>query len=235
MAVSDKSSTPGPRDARHPRRAAALAVRVVVQGLLVLAGLSMVGLGFSWFVDTYHEGRAYRTAPTCGTPAVRPGADCVQQESGRVTRREVQQDSDSTTYVLTVAREMAPTDTYDVGRAFYRDVETGTIVDLKVWRGLVVELGYHGHRAGNPHTPWLTLLKLGLLIGAGTAVIAYGAFGPDLDSRLVPVGMAALVAGATLVGAAILLSMPWPLAVVLTIAILAWLLAAAITLGISTA
>ncbi|MFJ3221352.1 hypothetical protein ACIPLC_36215 [Kitasatospora sp. NPDC086801] len=234
MALFDESSPPGPQDARRRGRAAALTLRRMAQTLLLLLGLSAVGLGFARFVDAYHEGWAYRGAPVCGAPAIKPGADCTLRESGRVTRTAAERDGDSTSYSLTVAREKAPTDTYNVGEAFYEDVGTDTVVNLTVWRGQVVEVDYHGHRARNPHTLWLAILKLALLIGAGTGLIAGGLLGPNLGSWWVPAGMSVPVAATTLVGAAMLLLMDWPLAATLTLAVLAWLLAVSVVAGTST-
>ncbi|MFD4887121.1 hypothetical protein [Kitasatospora sp. NPDC058402] len=224
---------PGPQDARPRGRATALTLRVVAQALLLLLGLSAVGLGFARFVAAYHEGWAYRGAPVCGAPAIGPGVDCTLRESGRVTKRAAERDGDSTSYTLTVAREKAPTGAYDVGEAFYDDVRTGAVVNLTVWRGQVVEVDYQGHRARNPHTLWLAVLKLALLVGAGTALIAGGLLGPNVRSWWIPAGMSVPMAVTTLVGAAMLLLMDWPLPVTVTLAVLAWLLAVSVISGMS--
>ncbi|WP_371515400.1 hypothetical protein [Kitasatospora sp. NBC_01300] len=224
---------PGPQDARPRGRAAAQALRVVLRALLLLLGLTAVGLGFARFVDTYHEGWAYRGAPVCGAPAIGPGVDCTLRESGRVTKRATERDGDSTSYTLTVAREKAPTADYDVGEAFYDDVRTDTVVNLTVWRGQVVEVDYHGHRARNPHTLWLAILKLALLVGAGTALVTGGLLGPNLRSWWTPAGMSVPMAVTTQVGAAMILLMGWPLPVTVTLAVLAWLLALSVISGMS--
>ncbi|MFD8702838.1 hypothetical protein ACFV1W_09510 [Kitasatospora sp. NPDC059648] len=197
--------------------------RITIIGL----GLALTVFGFVRFVDVFEEIHTYRAAPTCATPAAKPGELCAALESGRVTKRWTEADDGSTAYKLAVARETAPTDAYDVGEAFYDDVEPGTTVELKVLRGKVIEVSYHGHRAKPLHMPWLKWIESSALIGAGLALVLTGMYLEEIDvlaSMLLASGAAAAVA--TAVGSAVLITIQWPLIVTLVIGVAFWLLAA---------
>ncbi|MFE6055918.1 hypothetical protein ACFQ6N_34675 [Kitasatospora sp. NPDC056446] len=215
------------------RRAAGAAARVLAQGLLLLAGLATVALGFTWFVDTYDEAGRYRTAPACGTAAAVAGTDCVLGETGRVAARKRDDSGDSTSYELTVARETAPRETFDVGEAFYDDTEIGTNVDLKVWRGRVAEVSYHGHRAQNPDTPWLTSVEVAFLIGLGSVLTVYGLTWPRDNARSVPVFAALWVVAFSFAGCVILVQIQLPFALTLGIPVLGWVLMTAGTTAVT--
>ncbi|MFJ9843508.1 hypothetical protein ACIRYZ_24205 [Kitasatospora sp. NPDC101155] len=196
--------------------------------VLVVVGLALTVLGFIRFTDTFEEARAYRATPVC-VPAAKPGHDCVTLESGRVTKKEEEPSSDSTDYVLTVARETAPTDRYYVGKAFYRDVDTGTVVELKILKGKVFELGYHGHRSQPPNTPYLAIAEFSGLIAVGLVMVAAGLVG-DIEYMA---GLAlAYVAGITIAtgtGSIFLITFQWLLMVTLSVAVVCWLMVAVIT------
>ncbi|MFI9366590.1 hypothetical protein ACIG5E_36905 [Kitasatospora sp. NPDC053057] len=194
---------------------------------ILLAGLAVTVFGFVRFVDVFEEIHTYRAVPTCATPAAKPGALCAARESGRVTKRWTEADDGSTTYKLAVARETAPTDDYSVGEAFYDDVGPGTIVDLKVLRGKVLEVSYHGHRAKPMNLPWLKWIEFSALIGAGVALVLTAMYLDEVDvmaSMLLASGVVAAVA--TAIGSAVLITIQWPLIVTLVIGIALWLLAA---------
>jgi hypothetical protein len=196
--------------------------------VLVVVGLALTVLGFVQFTDTFEEARAYRATPVCA-PAAKPGDDCVTLESGRVTKKSEEPSSDSTDYVLTVARETAPTDRYYVGKAFYRDVDTGTVVELKILKGKVFELSYHGHRSQPPNTPYLATAEFSGLIAVGLVMVAAGLVG-DIEYM---VGLAlAYIAGITIAtgtGSIFLITFQWPLIVTLSVAVVCWLIVAVIT------
>ncbi|MER7757915.1 hypothetical protein [Kitasatospora sp. NPDC097643] len=210
-----------------------LVLRVVVQGVLLAAGLAVVGLGFARFVDAHDVVVAHRSAPVCGSADIPPGADCAQRESGRVTDKKEQHDSDSDSYILTVAREKASPETYSVGEAFYDDVSVDTVVDLKVWRGRAIEVSYHGHRAEVPSTPWMSSLWVGLLIGLGTALTAAGLLGPRLPDVANLVGVILFVGIITFMGASIQLMGRFSLPLALALSITAWLITVAISTSIA--
>ncbi|WP_030231662.1 hypothetical protein [Streptomyces sp. NRRL S-350] len=220
-------------DARPPRRlrrAAGRVARWLACLLLLVAGAATAALGFSWFVDAYHESGAYLTAPSCGTAEAVPGADCLRHEAGKVRAGRVDNSGDSPSYELTVSRESAPSGTYTVGKAFYDDVEIGTDVELAVWRGRVVVVSYHGHRADNPSTYWLTSLKVALLVGLGSALTAYGVTLPRGGAVGSPAMGAAFVVVFAFFGSLLFLSTQWPFAVTLGVPVLAWvLMTAAVT------
>ncbi|MFJ9777024.1 hypothetical protein ACIRVF_38315 [Kitasatospora sp. NPDC101157] len=193
---------------------------------VLLAGLAVTVLGFVRFVDVFQEIHLYRTVPTCATPAARPGALCATVESGRVTEQWKEPGDGSTTYKLTVARETAPVRSYMVGQAFYEDVSPGTVVELKILRGKVLEVSYHGHRARALNFPWLKWIEFSVVIGAGVALVLAGGY---LDELVQLVGMlavtAAVTAVATAIGAAVLITVQWPLVISLAIGAALWLLA----------
>ncbi|MER7580685.1 hypothetical protein [Kitasatospora sp. NPDC097691] len=221
-------------DARPPGPRVYRAIaRGLARSLLLLAGLATVALAFSWFVDAYRSVEAYRAAPDCGTAAAAPGAPCVRHETGRVTARKVDNSGDSTSYDLTVTRETAPGKVFSVGEAFYKDAKVGTDVDLKIWNGRPVEVSWHGHRASTPDVPWLSCLKVALLVGFGSALTACGLAWPREDSVSVPAFAAVLIFFATLLGSVILCLAQWPLVITLVIPALAWLLLTALVTAVA--
>ncbi|MEV7775052.1 hypothetical protein [Kitasatospora sp. NPDC086791] len=202
---------------------------VLARGVLVLAGLAVTALGFTWFVDAHHRTVAHHGAPACGTAAATPGTDCVRHETGKVTaRRDLGEDS----YELRISRESASTDRYTVGRAFFDDVEVGTDVDLTVFRGRVAAVSYHGHRAENLIMPWLTSLEVALLVAAGSALIARGVARPRRKVLRTVLHCAFWVALLACFGALLILSFQAPLALALGLPLLGWLLATAVITAI---
>ncbi|MER7580684.1 hypothetical protein [Kitasatospora sp. NPDC097691] len=200
------------------RRASVAPGRLLARSLLVLAGLAVTAVGFRLFLDVHDEMGAHRTAPVCGTAAATPGTDCARHESGRVTARK-----DDDGYRLTVARETAPTGTYDVDQDFYDDVETGTNVEVTVWRGRVAEIAYHGHRAENPRSSRLPALEVAAVVAVGSALTARGlARSRDADWGAPALG-AFVIGYFAFVGGEFLLPAPWPLAVTLGVPLLGWL------------
>ncbi|MFE7589227.1 hypothetical protein ACFU6K_07470 [Kitasatospora sp. NPDC057512] len=235
---TDRVPTPPPRQTasrprHHTRRSTAPVARIVAQALLVVVGLSTVALGFSWFVDAYDEALAYRVAPVCGAPATAPGADCTGHETGRVTGRRTDSNGDSTTYDLTVSRETVPAATYSVTEGLYESLENGVNVDLTLWRGRVVELSHQGHRSAVQSTPWLTALKLALLVGTGTVLAVYGLLLRRLASWALPVAVLPFLILFTVIGSITLITAQWPFALTLAIPLIGWLLLAAITTTMS--
>ncbi|MFF2149020.1 hypothetical protein [Kitasatospora sp. NPDC058190] len=203
-------------------------LRPAAHVVLVVVGLALTVLGFVQFTDTFEEARAYRATPVCA-PAAKPGDDCVTLESGRVTKKSEEPSSDSTDYVLTVARETAPTGRYYVGKAFYRDVDTGTVVDLKILKGKVFELSYHGHRARPPYAPYLAIAEFSGLIAVGLVMIVTGMVG-DIEYLVgMALGYAAGITIATGIGSIFLITIQWPLIVTLGVAVVCWLIVAVIT------
>ncbi|MFJ1753406.1 hypothetical protein [Kitasatospora sp. NPDC088134] len=197
----------------------------------VLAGLPPVLLGFLLFVGAFEERAAYRSAPLCGTPAPGPDADCLLAESGRVTAKRVSDSiEDGTGYYLRVARGTGPTEEYEVDEFLHQHVESGSAVDLKVWKGLVVRIAVDGHEVGVPtlsRQGWLGLAGATLLIALGTVVTSYG-----LPGRNPPFPRSAplLLMGTTLVtamGTVLLALVQWPFPLTLGLAAAAWLVATA--------
>ncbi|MET8630745.1 hypothetical protein ABZW30_44865 [Kitasatospora sp. NPDC004669] len=230
-----RDTPPEPKAKPDPRPAASQPTPILGEWLrsaahvvLVVVGLALTVLGFVQFADTFEEIRAYRATPVC-TAAAKPGDDCVTLESGRVTNKEEEPSSDSTNYALTVTRETAPTGRYYVGRAFYDDVDTGTVVDLKILRGKVFELSYQGHRSQPPNTPYLTIVEFSVLIAVGLVMLVSGAVA-DIEYMVgIAIGYAAVVAFLTVMGSAFLITFQWPLTVTLALAVVFWLIAAAVT------
>lgn len=85
------------------------------------------------------------------------------------------------------------------------------------------ELSYHGHRAQNPNTPWLTSLKVALLAGLGSALTAHGLTWWRSGAQAGPILIAAFLTFLSFFGSLILMSTQWPLAVTLGIPALGWL------------
>ncbi|MFF2078470.1 hypothetical protein ACFVXG_27400 [Kitasatospora sp. NPDC058162] len=191
--------------------------------MLVVLGLALTVLGFVRFTDTFEEVRDHYATPAC-TAAARPGDDCTRQESGRVTRkREPAADSDSTSYLLTVARETAPTEEYDVGKPFFDDVNPGDTVDLKVLHGKVFELDFHGHRSQTETAPWASCALIGGLIAGGLVLLLTDPRRRQaLDELFMAVVMAVVVVGLTLLAAMSLVSFQWPLVITLVVAAVCW-------------
>ncbi len=156
-------------------------------------------------------------------------------ETGKVTAGRVDSSSDSTSYKLTVSRETAPSSTYDVGEAFYDDVEIGTYVDLTVWQGRVAEVSYHGHRARNLSTPWLASFQLALVVAGGATLTVFGLTGTRRGIwlfHLIAYGFFVVLA---FFGSIFLVSAQWPFAVILGIAVACWLFLTAAVAGITVA
>ncbi|WP_459648000.1 hypothetical protein [Kitasatospora sp. Ki12] len=210
------------------RRKAPLAVRVAGRVLLVAVGLCAVGFGFFRFTDAFEAAGAHRGAPVCGTAEAGAGAECLHQESGRVTKK-YEDGGDSTSYMLTVARETAPSGDYSVSKPFYEDVEVGSVVDLRVYRGAVVRLAYRGHQAEHLHILWMAMLEAALVIGIGTSAVAHGLAAPPARKWWVAVSMSVPTAVTAIGGSAVLVSLQWPLAVTLALAVLGWLVAVTVS------
>ncbi|MFB7471597.1 hypothetical protein [Kitasatospora sp. NPDC056184] len=204
-------------------------MRGLALGLLVAAGLAAVAVGFRWFFAVYDDLGAYRTAPVCGTAAPTPREDCVRGGTGRVEARRVRYSEDERHYELTVSREGAPTREHEVGEAFYKDAGVGSEVELRVWRGRVAEISYHGHRARTLSPPLLTALALSLLVGFGSALLVQRLIEQPLS---VPTSIAlngGWVTFFVFMGACILLEQQWSFALTLGLTVPGWLAAAAST------
>jgi hypothetical protein len=213
-------------DARPPGRTRQVVVavaRALTPVLVLLAGLAATVLGFSWYVDAYDRVGAYRVAPACGTAAAAPGTDCVWHETGRVTARKTAGGSDSTDYNLTVARETAPEDTYQVDPDLYYETKVGADLDLTVFRDRVAELSYRGHSSDNPITPWLTSAEVALLVGLGSALTTSGLVWSQVGPRVSPLALGSILTFLSAMGSLFLLGMQWPLAITLGIPVVGWL------------
>ncbi|MFJ4186464.1 caspase domain-containing protein [Kitasatospora sp. NPDC089509] len=116
------------------------------QVVIVLIGLVVVGSGVFWGYLLRAEAVGDLSAKPCASAATGTGTgDCIAPETGRVTHKEHTTSNDSDTWTLTVARETAGNGDYDVGHALYDSVETGSTVDLKVWKGEVIRVEHAGH------------------------------------------------------------------------------------------
>ncbi|MFE5586102.1 hypothetical protein [Kitasatospora sp. NPDC056531] len=206
-----------------------MAVRIAGRVLLVAVGLSAVGFGFVQFSEAFETLGAHRGVPVCGTAEAGAGTDCLHQESGWVTRKYAEDGDDSTSFMLTVARETAPSGDYSVSGSFYGDVKVGSVVDLKVYRGAVVRLAYRGHEAEHLNILWRVLIEAAVLIGVGTSAIAHGLAAPPARKWWVAVSMTVPTAVAVIAGSALLVSVQWPFAVNLGLSALGWLVMLAVT------
>ncbi|MFJ8437188.1 hypothetical protein ACIQ9P_38440 [Kitasatospora sp. NPDC094019] len=206
--LRDPGAAGGSRRPSLPTRA------LLVQGLLVLAGLAVTMLGFLLFLDVHHGMHGYRTAPPCDS-AAGPGADCRRYEGGRVTARKADGE-----HRLTVARETAPAATFDVDQDFYDDVQIGTNVQVTVFHARAVEISYRGHHGDNLRDPHLPALGVAALVAVGSALTVNGlARSRESEAGLASgpgIGLLAFV------GASLLLQMPLPFAVTLGIPLVGW-------------
>ncbi|MFJ6381217.1 hypothetical protein ACIQI7_14625 [Kitasatospora sp. NPDC092039] len=197
--------------------------------LIALAGLPLVVLGFVLFVGAYEERGGYRTAPVCGTPTPGADADCLLLESGRVTRKWTSVSvEDGAAYFLGIARGAGSAQEYEVDEPLYRHVESGTAVDLRIWKGVVVRIAHDGHEVSTltlSWQVWLGLAEAALLIAGGTVVTACGLPGRNRVVRNSPAMLLAGTALVTAVGAAVLTLVQWPFPVTLGCAVSAWLVA----------
>ncbi|MFB8174128.1 hypothetical protein ACFC60_39880 [Kitasatospora purpeofusca] len=188
---------------------------LLLQGLLVLAGLAVTALGFGLFLDAHEEIHGYRTAPACDT-AAEPGPDCNRYETGRVTARK-----NDGEYRLTVAREAAPKETYNVDQDFYDDVQIGTEVRVTVFHARAVEISERGHHADSLQDPHLPALEAAALIAVGSALTVHG-LARSRDSDAGP-GSGLGIGFLAFVGGSMLLQMPLPFAVTLGVPLVGWI------------
>ncbi|MFB6889804.1 hypothetical protein ACFCX4_10875 [Kitasatospora sp. NPDC056327] len=219
------------RPSGGPLRSPGAVVVQLVCGLIALAGLGLVVLGFRSFVLTYDEVTAYRHAPVCGATAA-PGADCLRHETGRVAQRSTRGNPGGTVYRLTVAGETVSIHgVYDVDEAFYDDMPLGSAVELTVFRGRVVEVAAAGHRARAPQVPLRACLELTALGFLGSSLVIHGTRpaltrlglgGPTVGIFRITVGSALFFAVPPLFGSVMALQLHVPLAVVLPLAALGW-------------
>ncbi|MFJ4670041.1 hypothetical protein [Kitasatospora purpeofusca] len=206
---------PGASGGNRRTRASLPTGALLVQGLLVLAGLAVTALGFGLFLDAHEEMHGYRTAPACDT-AAEPGPDCNRYETGRVTARK-----NDGEYRLTVAREAAPKETYDVDQDFYDDVQIGTEVRVTVFHARAVEISERGHRADSLQDPHLPALEVAALVTVGSALTAHGLVrSRDTDAGLLS---GPWIGFLTFVGGSVLLQMPLPFAATLGIPLVVWI------------
>ncbi|MFE7563450.1 hypothetical protein [Kitasatospora sp. NPDC057500] len=206
-------------------------VAQLVCGVIVLAGLGLVVLGFRSFVLTYDEVTAYRHAPVCGA-TVASGADCLRHETGRVAQRSAQGSREGTVYQLAVAGETGSVyGVYDVDEAFYDDMPLGSAVELTVFRGRVVEVAAAGHRARAAQVPLRACLELTVLGFLGSSLVIHGTrpaltrlgLGkPTMGLFRITVGSAVFFAVPPLFGSVMALQLHVPPAVVLPLAVLGW-------------
>ncbi|GAA1406651.1 hypothetical protein GCM10009639_54690 [Kitasatospora putterlickiae] len=206
-------------------------VAQLVCGLIVLAGLGLVVLGFRSFVLTYDEVTAYLHAPVCGATAA-SGADCLRHETGRVAERSTHGSREGTVYQLAVARETVSIyGVYDVDEAFYDAMPPGSAVELTVFRGRVVEVAAAGHRARAPQVPLRACLELTALGFLGSSLVIHGTrpaltrlgLGkPTMGLFRITVCSAVFFAVPPLFGSVVALQLHVPPAVVLPLAVLGW-------------
>ncbi|MEU4587764.1 hypothetical protein AB0F92_37890 [Kitasatospora aureofaciens] len=196
--------------------------RWLLRAVLTLAGLALVVLSFLRFHALDEDGRAFRTAPLCAPSSAAPHADCVRLETGRVTGKRVDDSGDTPTYDITVGREKAQERTVCIDFSFYKAVEPGATVELRIWNGRVVAIAFDGRTTEPADTPWLSMVPVGLLAGVGTALLVAGLAGPGRD-RSIPYGLATLFSAASWFGGAVLLTVRWPVVVTLGVPALIWL------------
>ncbi|MEV0193878.1 hypothetical protein AB0I39_35840 [Kitasatospora purpeofusca] len=206
---------PGASGGNRRARASLPTGALLVQGLLVLAGLAVTVLGFGLFLDVHDEMHGYRTAPACDA-AAEPGPDCNRYETGRVTARK-----DNGDHWLTVARETASAGMYSVDQDFYDDVQIGTSVRVTVFRARAVEISYRGHRADTFRDPHLPALEVAALIAVGSALTVHG-LARSRDSGAGP-GSGLGIGFLAFVGGSVLLQMPLPFAVTLGVPLVGWI------------
>ncbi|MFB7677336.1 hypothetical protein ACFC26_38650 [Kitasatospora purpeofusca] len=206
---------PGASGRNRRTRASLPTGALLLQGLLVLAGLAVTALGFGLFLDAHDEMHGYRTAPACDT-AAEPGPDCNRYETGRVTARK-----NDGEYRLTVAREAAPKETYNVDQDFYDDVQIGTEVRVTVFHARAVEISERGHHADSLQDPHLPALEAAALIAVGSALTVHG-LARSRDSDAGP-GSGLGIGFLAFVGGSMLLQMPLPFAVTLGVPLVGWI------------
>ncbi|MFD8780902.1 helix-turn-helix domain-containing protein [Kitasatospora sp. NPDC059599] len=248
VAATAADTTDAPAPARHPAagtdappgRARTVYTRTLpglppghrapgwARGLLVLVGVAAVALGFARYAGAYTTAGAYLTAPVCGTPAAVAGADCLLRTTGRVTDKQTK-DGTGAEYDLTMTRGApAPTDTSVVDRGFYDAVEIGMAVDLKVWRGRVMEISKPGQHYVVEYTPFLTCTELALLIGLGTALTIVGAVGPKPGAPASAARSGALIASFAWIVSGEFLTDLWPFTPTLVVSAVGWVLLTAV-------
>ncbi|MEU6238578.1 hypothetical protein [Kitasatospora sp. NPDC047058] len=215
-------------DATSPgrfRQAVGPAGRVLVQGLLLLAGLAVTVLGFGRFVDANEEAVAYHSAAVCDTAAATPGTDCVRHETGKVTDKN----SGDSYYNLTVARETAPKHTFEVPWTLYTDTEVGSEVDLAVFHGRVAEISHHGSHSQTAGTSWSASLEVALLVGLGSTLTVQGLTWSRSGSRGARIVLTNLTVTLTaFFGCLVLMSSTTSLGLTLAIPVFGWLLMTAV-------
>ncbi|MET8701317.1 hypothetical protein ABZW10_20985 [Kitasatospora sp. NPDC004723] len=215
--------------------------RRLIPALLVLAGLATTALGFAWFADADMRMNAYRAAPPCSTAEAHgPDARCVRHEPGTVTAKAVHRgsgpsaDDPEKEHKLTVAREAAPTRSYEVGRALYEDVEIGATVDLTVFRGRVAAIAYRGHHIDTPRPSITVYFGTVLLVGLGAALTSHGLSWPRLGpspARFATVGGAA--AGLAFLSGMAFMWLPLSSGLLLALPVLLWLIVTATATAIT--
>ncbi|MFJ9774459.1 hypothetical protein ACIRVF_25020 [Kitasatospora sp. NPDC101157] len=211
----------------EPTHALRRRLRGVARILLGLLALALTVRGFVIFAEVFEEQHGQRTAPLCGTAEAKPGALCTARESGRVTKQWTEPHDTSTVFKLTVAREKAPAGSYTVDAAFYREVQPGTVLDLKVLRGKVFELGYQGRSQQLHDGLWPPLIAQGVLIGAGLVLLFTAPFPNDaaaMRGDFLSGGLGAAVM--TVCATFFLILILWPPNVTLAIGVALWLIAA---------
>ncbi|MFE7564323.1 hypothetical protein [Kitasatospora sp. NPDC057500] len=207
-----------------PSRPPEAVARVVIPGLLLLAGLATAVLGFIRFVDANDVAVAYRSAPVCGAAGHTAGTDCVRRETGKVTDRYTVE-GDGTTYLVKVAREASPEQRYEVDRDFYSATKVGVDVDLTVYRGRVAEVSYQGHRTTNAGTPWLSSLGVALLAGLGAALAITGLTWSRVGARAASfaASMGGFTGAMAMIGCLVLMTAQLSPVALLAVPVLGWL------------
>jgi len=110
--------------------------------VLAVLGVALVALGSYSAADLYDTTAAYRRATDC--PA--GGEECLPVERGRILARDVHRQEgsddlpDSTSYTVDVRRVDGTVETHGVDESFYRAVEAGSEVELRVWRGQIIRV-----------------------------------------------------------------------------------------------
>ncbi|GAA3390473.1 hypothetical protein [Cryptosporangium minutisporangium] len=130
------------------------------RAVLAALGVALVALGMYSAADLYDTTAAYRRATNCAAG----GEECLPVERGRVLAADVRRhegfgdDPDSTSYTVDVRRVDNTVETHTVGKSFYRAVEVGSEVELRVWQGQIIRL-----RAGD-EVESFTPKVMGLLV-----------------------------------------------------------------------
>lgn len=116
-------------------------------GFLLAAAALVAGTYLSQ--APYQDLRAYQRAQPCvKTVKDATTADCISQETGKVTQKDIYEegskDKKRTVYELVVERASGSFETHEVDGEVYSAAQEGNAVDLKTWHDRVVEIAVGG-------------------------------------------------------------------------------------------